>query len=133
MGVAAVGPGTEVGCSSFYAFEKNLPVMTVSFPSKDAAMEQFARAYIAKQIPGATVIKAGAFDSGWKIWANNVGIPESRTKWGGVHFKDPTQGLCALGPAQLGQNYAGGGKYSNDNYFSGMGGAYFYYFVGKCR
>ena len=112
-------------------FKKNLPVMTASFKYKDPALEQFFRSYITKKVPGATVIKVGTTDADWKVWKNSIGIPESRTKWGGVHFKDPVTGLCAYSSIQAGQNY-GGGKFSTETYFSGLGGAYFTYSLGKC-
>ncbi len=115
------------------AFQKNLPVMVVNFPSKDPVVEAFAKSFIVKNVPGANVMKAGTTSADWKVWTNAAGIPESRTRWGGALYKDPVTGLCAYGAVQAGQDYAGGGKYSKDTYFSGMGGAMFAYYVGKCK
>lgn len=114
------------------AFDKNLPVISVNFPAKDATVEAFCKTWIVKQVPGAKVIKAGTLDADWKVWKNSIGIPESRTRWGGVVYKDPTTGLCAYASINAGQDYAAG-KFSSATYFSKMGGAVFGAYVGKCK
>lgn len=114
------------------AFDKNLPAIAVSFPHKDAAVEAFCKSWIVKHVPGAKVLKAGTLDADWKVWKNSIGIPESRSRWGGVVYKDPTTGLCAYAGINAGQDYAAG-KFSSATYFSGMGGAVFGAYMGKCK
>jgi hypothetical protein len=114
-------------------FEKALPSMSVSFPHKDGEVEQFAKEYILKKYPGGKILKVGTVEADWTIWKNNIGIPESRTRVAGVVFKDPTLELCLYAGINVGQDYAGGGKFSKNNYFSGMGGAIFGAYAGKCK
>lgn len=114
-------------------FEKALPTMSVNFPHKDGEVEQFAKEYILKKYPGGKILKVGTVEADWTIWKNNIGIPESRTRVAGVVFKDPTLELCLYAGINVGQDYAGGGKFSKNNYFSGMGGAIFGAYAGKCK
>lgn len=136
LGEAAYAPvvaaGEKAVADAKAAFEQGLPVLAVTFPHKDAAVEAFCKSWIVKQVPGAKVLKAGTLDADWKVWKNSIGIPESRTRWGGVVYKDPTTGLCAYASINAGQDYAAG-KFSSATYFSKMGGAVFGAYVGKCK
>lgn len=113
-------------------FKKNLPAASFSTKTSDATIERVAKAFLAKNYPGAVPLKAGVETNEWRYEKTDKGLTLARLKWADILWKDPAKNLCAVGGFLYNEEALVGGGYESPGFITSSYGYYFTWSWVKC-